>query len=384
MHMRRGRFLVKATVLLMVLCVLGIGTAYAVEVEEYGAKYMRADDPSMIDVDIVDFKVRLYELGFYSAGVSDSTLQTRELDDLTMAAVKLVCTYNPDLTYYADGVSNVLYWRVMGLVDGGLATPLDEIYRTLEPGCTDDAVTKVQNRLNQLGYDAEGEQFTPGVYDDQLQSAVDAFVRCNKFVYERENGITVELQELLFSDSAQRYFAEETDKGSAADRIFGYLTAQGNVMGVALPNYALLLIGFAMLCVIALLALKLFTPGPEKAKKEKNVQTKKLREGEVRFKVEYGSESYVYTSNMKNYVRIGRATGDFPLNMADESVSRKHCEICCENGVMMLRDFSSYGTAVNGEICHHSQHVLHSGDVIEVGRHRIEIEFQSRNGGQRA
>ena len=153
---------------------------------------------------------------------------------------------------------------------------------------------------------------------------------------------------------------------------------------VMVINVALLLIGFAMLCVIALLALKLFTPGPEKAKKEKNVQTKKLREGEVRFKVEYGSESYVYTSNMKNYVRIGRATGDFPLNMADESVSRKHCEICCENGVMMLRDFSSYGTAVNGEICHHSQHVLHSGDVIEVGRHRIEIEFQSRNGGQRA
>jgi len=47
-----------------------------------------------------------------------------------------------------------------------------------------------------------------------------------------------------------------------------------------------------------------------------------------------------------------------------------------ENGNLMLRDFSSYGTRINGELCHHSQHVLHSGDVIDVGDHRITIQFK--------
>lgn len=385
MRMKRVRFFAAVMVLAMVLAFFGAEAACAVEAEEYGAKYMRADDPSMVDVDIVDFKVRLHELGFYSAGVSDSTLQTRELDDLTMAAVKLVSTLNPDLTYYNDGVSNELYWRVMGIVEGELKTPLDETYRTLEPGCVDSAVTRVQNRLNQLGYDAEGITFAPGVYDDQLQKAIDAFARCNKFIYDRDSGITVELQELLFGNSALPYFAEETEKASVSDRVFGYLTAQGNVLGVSLPNYVLLLIGFALLCVIVLLVLKLASPGSGKTEKpkkdeDKPAQPRKLRQGEMRFRVEYGSEVYVYTANMKSCVRIGRATGDFPLNMNDESVSRKHCEICCENGVMMLRDFSSYGTVINGEMCHHSQHALHSGDVIEIGRHRIEIEFQ--NGGR--
>ncbi len=68
-----------------------------------------------------------------------------------MAAVKLVCKYNPDLIYYMDGVSNLLYWRVMGQGDQELKTPLDEQYRVLKPGTEDDAVLKVQNRLNQGG-----------------------------------------------------------------------------------------------------------------------------------------------------------------------------------------------------------------------------------------
>ena len=383
--MRRVRCCIAVLILATVLSLWT--SSYAVEVEEYGAKYMRSDEAWMMDVDIIDFKVRLYDLGFYSAGVGSDTLQSMKLDDLTMAAVKLVCTYNPDLTYYNDGVSNALYWRVMGLTDGDLKTPLDEDYRTLEPGDSGEAVTKVQNRLNQLGYGADGAAFEPGVYDDRLQSAVEDFARCNNYVYEQDGSVSVELQKLLFSEEAQAYSAKDAGKGTISERVFGYLSARGKLLGVTLPNYALWLIGFVLLCVIVLLAVKLASPGAEKQETPKKgagaaLQERKLRPGEIRFKVEYGSETYVYYGSMKSYVRIGRATGDFPLNMNDESVSRKHCEIYREGSELMLRDYSSYGTMINGEMCRHSQHVLHSGDVIEVGRHRIEIEFPNRNGGR--
>lgn len=370
--MKRAKTKVFAVLFALVLYAVGANGALAVEAEEYGAKYLKSDDPSMLDVDIINFKVELYEQGFYSAGVADSTLQARELDDLTMAAVKQVCNYNPELTYYADGVSNELYWRVMGISGDALKTPLDEVYSQLAPGAENDAVARAQNRLNQLGYDAVGAAFTPGLYDDAFQQVIDAFVRCNKFVYEREQGFTVEMQELLFSDAALPYSPEED--ASLSEKILGYLSASGSVLGIRMSNAALWAIGFALLCVIVVLVLKLCAPGGE-GRSKRGAADRKVREDEVRFEIEYGSERCTRIVSKKRCVRIGRATGDFPLNMADDSISRKHCEIYCENGVMMLRDFSSFGTHINRELCHHSQHVLRSGDVIEIGRHRVTIHF---------
>jgi len=365
------------TVVLLMSCA---GGAFAAMTEEYGAKYLKSDDLSVVDVDIIDFKVRLYELGFYSAGVGSDTLQTKELDDLTMAAVKLVCTYNPDLVFYPDGVTNLLYWRVMGInTDGkGLVTPSDEVYSVLVPGETSENVTKVQNRLNALGYDGAGYTFTPGVYDDELQGAVDAFVRCNKFVYTREEGITIELQELLFSDDAIAYAPDADPLANAplSQKVFTFLKAKSSIFGIALPNYVQLIIGFVLLCVIVLLIMHL-AGGKKSDGAPKPDQTGgKLKAGQIEFRIEYKGNSCTHIADMSKYVRIGRATGDFPLDLSDESISRKHCEICNDGGSLMLRDFSSYGTKVNGTMCHHSQQALHSGDVIEVGNHRITIKFQ--------
>ncbi len=373
-----GRLVVWMIVaVLLLLC----GTAMAVETDEYGAKYIYGDDPSMVDVDIIDFKVKLYQMGFYSAGVSDTILQSRELDNLTMAAVKLVCSYNPELIYYDNGVSNYLYWHVMGIMGAGLKTPLSATYEAFVLGDSDDAITSVQNRLNQLGYDNAGYSFTPGVYDEELQAVIDEFVRCNKFVYEREDGITVEMQELLFSDGAAAYVKEK----SLSDAVFGYLKGSSAIGGVHIPNIAMLGIGFLMLCVIVLLVIGIAVPNNFKAmsniqegralKGKRRAVRRGKKDAEMVFKIEYGTSTYVHRVEMNKYVRIGRATGDFPLNIADESISRKHCEICCEGDVVMLRDFSSYGTNINGEVCHHTQRALHSGDVIEVGAHRITIEF---------
>ncbi|MBQ3079546.1 MAG: FHA domain-containing protein [Clostridia bacterium] len=351
----------------MALLVLLSAFAYAVETEEYGAKFMVNDDPSIIDVDIINFKVKLRDLGFYSAGVAQDTLQTRKLDDLTMAAVKLVCTLNPEFSYYDDGVSNELFWRVMGIVPGELITPLGEVYEPITLGQMSDQITKVQNRLNTLGYDKCNFVFTPGVYDDQLQGAIDEFVRCNKFVYEAGSGITKEMQELMFSEQAAAYFADADPDKSFSEKMLDFFKRKSNIFGMKLPNAVLFVIGFVLVGVIVVLVWMLVAPKKSGGKSGA---------GDATFIVEYGNDKTTYRTNvMRNYVRIGRATGEFPLNMSDESISRKHCEICYEGGNYMLRDFSSYGTLVNGSMCHHTQQALNSGDIIEIGKHRITINF---------
>lgn len=362
--MRTNRYAARLTALLLALFVLSACpcAAFAASGDEYGAKFLVSDDPSQVDVDIINFKARLNEQGFYSAGVTDDVLQSKQLDDLTMAAVKLVCRLNPEFTYYEDGVSNVLYWRVMGETEGPLVTPVDEEYPAIAPGSEGDAVTRVQNRLNQLGYDTVAT-FMPGVYDSTMQKAVDEFVRCNKLVYEKNSGITTELQEALFGDDAQAYSADQ----SFAERAMSYVRGTGNIFGLEVPNMVVLLVGLLLVVAIVVLIIKLAGPGGKK--------TVDAAE-QIRFKVEYGGKSFVHSVKKGEPVSVGRGTGSFPLNPEDKSVSREHCQIVPENGALVLKDDSSYGTKVNGTLCHHNAMTLHSGDVIEIGKHRITVQFQ--------
>ena len=52
-------------------------------------------------------------------------------------------------------------------------------------------------------------------------------------------------------------------------------------------------------------------------------------------------------------LRIGREMNTLPINPADHAISRKHCELYYMNDVLMLRDFSSNGTIINGNLCSH-------------------------------
>ena len=101
----------------------------------------------------------------------------------------------------------------------------------------------------------------------------------------------------------------------------------------------------------------------------------RLARGEMVFTVDYNGKTCVYREQINNYVRIGRATDKFPLDLSDKGISRKHCEIYMKAGKLMLRDFSSNGTFVNGELCHHAERALYSGDMLKVGDHRITVQF---------
>ena len=63
---------------------------------------------------------------------------------------------------------------------------------------------------------------------------------------------------------------------------------------------------------------------------------------------------------------IGRGNGP-TINLSDESVSRQHAVIRCQNGKLTLFDVgSSSGTALNGQSI--GGHLITNGDVISVGR----------------
>lgn len=350
-----------------------VATIEDVFASEYGPKYLVSDPESVVPVDIINFKARLRDRGFYVAGVDDSTLQERHLDDLTMAAVQEVSRLNPQLPYHPEGVSTLMYWCVMDINGYGenLKTPLSDDYHTLTMGEQSDDVTRVQNRLIELGYGAAGNTFSPGVYDESLQKTIEEFARCNNISAGAEEGISVEMQQRLFAEDAAVYAPGESDAApSAAQRILNYFAATGSFMGIALPNGALWGLGFILVCVIVILLIKLFGNDARSGGKEG-----KAAEGDLVFLVEYGSEKFVYKDTLRHYVRIGRATDKFPLDLSDKGISRKHCEIYSKDGQLMLRDFSSNGTLVNGKLCHHAEQALHTGDVLKVGDHKITIQY---------
>lgn len=320
--------------------------------------------------ELINFKGKLNEYGFYVSGIGEDMLRNGEvLDGATMAAVQKVHELNPDLPYSDQGVCIELYWRVMGFNNDGkaLVTPLCEPvvqYKLLEPGVSDPAVGELQMRLSNLGYDEEaGFRYTSELFDDELGRAVAAFVKENNFYgYDAEDGVTAELQELIFSQDAAAYTPE---KGTLFQRVMGFLTDGSPILGFEIPNAALLALGFALLCVIVVLVLRLVSPGKPGASGP-----------QLRFQVEFEGEETSYVLPMAPVIEIGRSVGSFPLNMRDDSISRRHCEIHCDKGRMTLVDHSSFGTKVNGELCHEAERPLRSGDQLEVGKHKITVRIE--------
>lgn len=361
--LRRAGLLILAIAL--GLCCVAYGEENPWKSEPY---YVQGDDPENGDTgDLIAFKHKLYDLGFYGdQDISNDTLNAKALDDLTMQiAVRRVHDLNPELAYSKDYVTQEIALAVLGehpeAIHLNVPAPL---YTDLKPGEEYvKIVEEIQNRLNSMGYDQAGYHFTKGIYDDQLQGAINEFVRCNGLQELPEDGITVGIQERMFSEDAKPYVAGKN--GDFSDRLFAWLGSATPIAGFPLPNWLMLVIGFALLCVIVLLLVKLFSSS-QGAPKNK---------GSINFKITYKDKSIDYASNGKNYIRIGRGTGNFPLDTNDTKVSRKHCEIYYEDKTLILKDYSSLGTYINGVKCHNDMRILHTNDKIQVGEHTIVIQF---------
>lgn len=345
---RRAAAVFMAVLLVAVCCAPSLADGEE-DFGENGAWVLRDDGPEIIPDDIINFKAKLFEMGFYSLGADESQLRSKELDDLTMAAVKLACELN-DMPYNTSGVSWEFYWRVMGQYGEPLRTPTD-VYAPLGPESSGEAVTAVQERLTELGYDAVAGPFTPGKYDGVLQSAVEAFARANEL--ESEGGISSLFQERLFSDDAVRYASA------------GFFASVVVLLGLRVPLWLLTAVGVALV-VAAVAVVVVVLRRKDGGRDGENIQ----------FMVEYGGRNHVYSLPRGRKICIGRAYQQLPLDPEDQTVSREHGTICEEKGSLVFRDDSRYGTKVNGELCHHGEHILRPGDVLEVGKHQITVLFK--------
>lgn len=88
------------------------------------------------------------------------------------------------------------------------------------------------------------------------------------------------------------------------------------------------------------------------------------------------------TAPLEYWVKPGKNTlgrkSDNQIVIVDESASRLHAEIYCQNDLAIIYDLgSTNGTFVNREIIT-KPHVLQPGDQIRIGQHVINVAFQEK------
>lgn len=223
-------------------------------------------------------------------------------------------------------------------------------------------ISDIQNRLLELDYPFE---FNEGVYDMELQNAIELFCEVNGIEYDREedNGITPDIQFLLMEGDAKPYEAEP--EKSILDTVKAHLLSTVTVFSIIVPMYLIWFAGIILLVILILIIVAA-------CRRKKAPKGKK---GEIKFTVEFEGKTETHSLVLKNKLLLGRDHDTVPLNPTDLMISRKHCEIYCLNGIMKLRDFSANGTTVNGKLCNNAEQILSSGDILKVGEHVITVRF---------
>lgn len=149
--------------------------------QDYGLK------PGDAGTRVTQLQIRLTELGYLSEA-------TGEYDQTTSDAVS---QFETACRLEADGIASEDVQRALFDEDAPTFGETKQIYALLQWGDSGDAVTKLQARLKELGYCSREPD---GVFSDELVAIVKRFQAAAGL---DETGVaTVELQELLFSDSA--------------------------------------------------------------------------------------------------------------------------------------------------------------------------------------
>ena len=221
------------------------------------------------------------------------------------------------------------------------------------------------NRLYRLGY---LEDVLHEVYDEDVREALRLFCENNglpSYYDEDENRpITVELQRMLIEGDVKELNPMPEPE---PERPVPYFLRIVNVLGIEMRMWVLWTIGLVVLVAGVLAVIYLFVPSDKKGEKKKS--------NVVRFSITYQGKTQQTEAEITKTLKIGRGIGNFPLNLEDAKISRRHCELYYLNGALMLRDYSSNGTTVNGKPVHNAECLLSSGDVIAIGNHTITITF---------
>ena len=285
-----------------------------------------------------------------------------KFDEKTQWAVREFCKVN-GIKENPAGMDPVIYQAIM---DGkGLPNPPDR--RDFRKGDKGEDVRAVQDKLNVLGYYSKDSRKVTGEYDDDTDAALKDFAKINNQEYDGET-IPIALQDVILAESAKPY-TETVEQVS-----FGEKTV--DVFGMELPLWAVIAIAVVIVAALVFLLIMVFSKGGKDKKGSgagggsSDPNAKRLD-----LDIRYQGEMKSATITMDKPLRIGRNEKTLPLNPSDSDISRQHCQMSFRGDALILRDYSTNGTEVNGQSYHNCECVIHSGDTVKIGNHEIIVHF---------
>ncbi len=325
------------------------------------------------DMKVGTLQERLTELGYYTEKI------TLILDATTRFALYNFCSANG--VAYDDGGIRQSTWDALMSEDAIPAEGSVE-YPFISYGTESDAVFALQERLRELQY-YEGMVLTPGVYNADLQKAIDRFCEINAVSYDR-SGLTTEVQKLIYSQGAIPYAKPEEER-SLAERFADYMMRDADLLVIVVPVFVVWILIMFLALIVVFFVLRLLqkrkgerqSTGAAKVDRNRKVMPPPLPEKRriIRIQIDYQDKTWNLEKDAFGPLTIGRGTVDIRLDSADQGVERKHCVLFFKGAILMLRDESDHGTYVNDTVFRKCTTPLQSGDHIVIGSHHIFLRF---------
>ena len=290
----------------------------------------------------------------------------------------------------------VVLLSMLPISPGVLADEESPVYEYISFGTTGDNVLSMQTRLMQLSYFHDDIYFTPMVYDNGTQQALENFCKTNNISYSG-TGASAALQSVLFSEGALPY-PVSAEKRPLSERITAYMSANVSLFGGKIPMFLMWILSAVLIALILILLVYFFVPerknsnsgspsrNPPKywrktmlASKSNSAFTRKnVRESitqSFELQIRYRDSMRTVRCNYPPSITIGRKNCEVLLDGSDKSVSGSHCEIVLRGAMPVLRDHSSNGTLLNGRSVHHAECRLRNGDRLSIGSHEVTVQL---------
>lgn len=332
----------------------------------------------------ITIKLQLRDKGYYSSNVPDEIFTSNALDDFTLNALgKLAETY-PDKPAYngnSRGMTSKALWDLQNSPGSIKSISTVEHIGYVEIGMNTEGQSKtieeIQKRLIDLKYLSRSDaSYKPGEASPALFAAMKTFLERNGVaeLYDPDV-ITVPAQEKLLDTDPT--LLEPAESKGFLGKIQDYFTGSRPILGMNIPVLVIWFISVMVLAVCVVVFIHFFKSDAsgKDAKKPKQSLSQRSKGKPVQFEITYGGVTKTHEQTVDGLLKIGRNVGDFPLNLEDTSISRRHCDLYFQNKKLMLHDYSSGGTFINGEKINNTQRALNSGDVLGIGYHTIKVTY---------
>lgn len=333
--------------------------------------------------ELKDVKSNLYKNGYYDKEFDRAVLEDFTLDDWTMNAIARFARENPNEPFYdghGEGLTQKALWDLLHNPIKPLEIVYDDPvapeYRAISDQDEDagDEIARIQEQLIKLNYlktqdpGYSARKLTPAVFD-ALRVFLENNGRSDLF---DAHVIGSDAQEVLFDENAL------PNTIGTIEKVRSYFLANTTLFGLQMPTLVIWILGLLLLIACVITIIHFFgpsDPGRENRPEAPKEAPKPKKGKKLKFEITYQSDRKKCERTVDGVLEIGRNTDGLPLNPEDTEISRKHCELYFKNKDLTLRDISSYGTNVNGQLVHNDERSLKSGDVFVIGSHSIRVTW---------